>query len=56
MSGAEFTIDDVDEELDEMLRLERRQKIAALNQELNAAGFDRQSVTSAPSIKHVDGK
>ena len=48
-------MNDIDDELNVILRQERRQKIAAVNEELNS-GFDRQSVTSAPSIKHVDGK
>ena len=46
-------MDEVDEELDEMLRAERRLKMAALKQEMGR-GVDRQSVTSAPSVKHVD--
>ena len=48
-------MNDIDDELNVILRQERREKIAAVNEELNS-GFDRQSVTSAPSIKHVDGK
>ena len=48
-------MNDIDDELNVILRQERRRKIAAVNEELNS-GFDRQSVTSAPSIKHVDGK